>query len=85
MFLGRPAVAEQSFQSALRLDDQHPESHGGLAVSLLIQRREPEARGSLLSCRNLNAESPSGVYAERLLEEGSGATLNLSEILVRVN
>jgi Flp pilus assembly protein TadD len=85
ILLGKPAVAEQSFKSALGLDERHSESHGGLAVSLLIQRQEPEAQSSLLTCRSLDAESPSGAYGERLLVEGSGATLNLSEILARLS
>lgn len=85
ILLGKPAAAEQSFLSALRLNDQHPESHGGLAVSLVMQRRESEAQDSLSTCRTLNAGSPSGAYVEQLLKEGLKAPLDLTEILARLN
>ncbi|SFQ11286.1 tetratricopeptide repeat protein [Variovorax sp. 770b2] len=81
ILLGEPAVAEHSFLSALKLDDRHPESHGGLAVSLLMQRREAEARDCLSMCQNLDAESRSGAYAERLLVRHSEVALDLAEVL----
>lgn len=82
MLVGKTVAAEQSFQSALKLDDKHSESHGGLAVSLVMQQRESEARDCLQTCQNLNVGSQSGLYAKRLLTEKSEAMLDLPGLLV---
>jgi len=81
---GNAPLAEQSFLSALKLDDRHPESHGGLAVALFAQQRTAEARDCFSECLRLNALSPSGAYAGHLLSGDSQAGLNLSEILARL-
>lgn len=78
---GDLASAERSFLSALQLNDRHSETHGGLAVSLVIQQREPEARDCLFMCLSLNAKSRSGAYAEHLLEHHSEVALDLAEVL----
>ena len=81
---GKAALAEQSFLSALKLDDKHSESHGGLAIALFVQQRTSDARDCSSECSRLNAASPSGAYAERLLSGDLQAGLNLSEILARL-
>jgi len=81
---GKAELAEQSFLSALTLDDKHSESHGGLAVALFVQQRTSEARDSSAECSRLNAASPSGAYAERLLSGDPQAGLNLSELLAQL-
>jgi len=81
---GKAALAEESFLSALKLDDRHSESHGGLAVALFVQQRTAEARDCSAECSRLNAASPSGAYVERLLSGDPQAGLNLSEILARL-
>jgi hypothetical protein len=80
ILLGKPVAAEQSFLSALAVDEEHPENHGGLAVSLVVQQREPQARDRLATCQSLDARSPSGAYAELLLKRDATANLNLSAI-----
>lgn len=81
ILLGETAAAEGSFLSALRLNDRHPESHGGLAVSLVMQRRESEAGEHLLMCKSLDSKSRSGAYVGLLLTRHHETALHLIEIL----
>jgi len=81
ILLGETAATEGSFLSAVKLDDRHSESHGGLAVALVMQQRESEARDCLLACKRLDNKSRSGIYAECLLVHHSEMALDLAEVI----
>jgi len=81
IFLREPVAAERSFLSALQLNDRHPESDGGLAVSMAMQQRESEARDRLSAHKRLDAKNRAWVYAENLLAGRPEIALDLAAVL----
>ena len=66
------AAAEAAFQRALTLDRNFAETHGGLAVVAVLQRRDDEARASIKRALRVDSQSVSAQYAQILLLQREG-------------
>ncbi len=77
--------AQNIFHQSVQIDPNFAESHGGLAVALLMQRKTGEARVSINRAERLDKHSFAGIYARSLLNYLQGhrdqATQNLAELL----
>jgi Tfp pilus assembly protein PilF len=60
--------AHQSFQTALALDRNFSENHGGLAIILALQQRKAEAEQAIERALRLDRSSVSARYAETILK-----------------
>ncbi len=63
---GEIAAAEQSYRSAYDLDRNFAESHGGLAVVMLLDERFDEGEGFMKRALKLDPQCISGRYARTL-------------------
>lgn len=81
LLLGDVSTAEQAFNSALAVDRNFSESHGGLAVIEAIRNRGDQARMSIKRALRLDANSPSARYAEHLLLKQDGKNADADAVI----
>lgn len=81
---GELAGARQSFETALALDRNFAESHGGLAVVLAMQEQRTDAATHIALALKLDPQNVSGRYASALLEGGVRSADDLQRLARRL-
>ncbi|MDN8618025.1 hypothetical protein [Variovorax ginsengisoli] len=76
--------ARQSFETALALDRNFAESHGGLAVVLAMQEQRTDAEAHIALALKLDPQNVSGRYASALLEGGARSADDLQRLARRL-
>jgi Flp pilus assembly protein TadD len=82
---GELDAAERSYRTALELDRNFAESHGGLAVVALLDERHEEGEGAMKRALKLDPNSITGRYAQSLwlqhTGDQSGATAIFADLM----
>jgi Tfp pilus assembly protein PilF len=73
--------ALESFESALKLNRNFGDSHGGVAIALVVLDRIEEAKESMRRAIKLDPESMAGLYAKSLIAEIDGNTAESKMIM----
>jgi tetratricopeptide (TPR) repeat protein len=81
LLLGEVATAERAFHSALAIDRNFADSHGGLAVIEVISNRVDQARMSMKRALKLDPNSLAARYAEHLLLKQSGLNEDAAAVI----
>jgi tetratricopeptide (TPR) repeat protein len=82
LLLGDVATAERAFHSALAIDRNFADSHGGLAVIEVICDRVDQARMSIKRALKLDPNSLAARYAEHLLLKQAGKNADADAVIV---
>ena len=77
------SAAETCFRTALSLDRNFGESHGGLAVTAALQGDREFAQECIERAIRLNPESMSAAYAQLILSDGVADTVKLRGLVRR--
>lgn len=76
--------AEQIFRTALEIDHNFAEAHGGLAAALALQSRVEQARESIKRARGLDPRGFGAVFAQTVLLKIQGKDQLATEILANM-
>lgn len=74
-------LAQQAFTTALNIDKNFAESHGGLAVVAIAMGDVTQAQHLSKIALRLNGQSFTGLYAQSLLEEHDGNPTKSTQII----
>lgn len=83
LLLGDVAAADTAFRTALELDRNFAESHGGLAVIYALQDKRDLAEQALRRARRLDPEGGNALYAESLLLSAEGNDVEADAVIRR--
>jgi tetratricopeptide (TPR) repeat protein len=84
LMLGDVAGAGRAFTSALALDRNFSETHGGLAVVAALEHREEEASAAIKRALRLDAQCMSAQYADIVLLQRHGRSEEARAVLESV-
>lgn len=78
------AEAEEIFRKGIDIDRTEAELHGGLAVSLVFQRRLQEAEGAIARARGLDRRCFGAAFARSVILQLKGKNEQATQIMARV-
>ena len=84
LLLNDVPAAKNSFESALDIDRNFAESHGGLAVALYLSGDYADAQQAVDLALRLNRHCLSGLYAQSLLDQRSGDESQAGKLIERI-
>jgi tetratricopeptide (TPR) repeat protein len=84
ILLGDDLTAQAAFESALALDRNFAETHGGLAVLAARQGREDQARSSIKRALRLDSQCMSAACAQMVLMQREGQHKQAEALLASV-
>lgn len=82
--LGEIDAARASFDAAMAVDHNFAETHGGLAVVMILQGRQEEAKPVIQKTLRLDKASFAGRFAQTLLAEQSGDPANVRQLMADI-
>lgn len=84
IILRQRLVATDSLDAAFQIDRNFTETHGGLAVLKIMQKRVSDAKPLIQKALRLNPESHAGRFAQGLPDDRKGDPDLVSEIVERI-